>query len=431
MPHHVLEKIALLAVFCLAPPAIAAERIAVLTSYPEEVFARFEAAFEAANPDLDVTIVWRMPHDALPYLRGPGRGHVDVYWAAAYRNFATLAREDALSPLAADRSALPENIGTFRLAGPHDMFAAVEMAGFGLAFHPGHLASLGLPAPSEWSDVADPRYEGHVLLPVPSRVGFAPTLVDGILQGHGWQRGWDLLQRIAANARLVTSGATFLTEELVGHRGAVALGIDFFTRSAIANGSPLEFRYPSTGGLSFAQVAVLRDAPKPAPAARFASFLLSPEGQALLLDRDIRKMPVRPDVYVEDDDTWNPFTNDAPILRYDPDLGVQRAGLVAALFDALITDRHERAKSAWSALRDAKRRLGPDAPVAERTRLARVERMLCALPVSAAQARDPRFAARFDRRTDPDAAAGIAEITAGWRAFFDRQTDEAMRALVD
>lgn len=431
MQTRILKQLALVATCFLPLPAPAAEQITVLTSYPEEVFAKFEAAFEAANPDLDVTIVWRMPHDALPYLRGPGRAHVDVYWAAAYRNFTILAREGALSPLTPDRSALPVSVGSFRLAGPHDSFAGVEMAGFGLAFHPGQLGSLGLPAPNEWSDVADSRYEGHVLLPVPSRVGFAPTLVDGILQGHGWQRGWDLLQRIAANARLVTSGATFLTDELAAHRGAVALGIDFFTRSAIANGMPLAFRYPSTGGLSFAQVAILRDAPKPAPAARFAAFLLSSQGQTLLLDRDIRKMPVRPDIYTADDDTWNPFANDAPILRYDPDLGAQRAGLVSALFDVLITDRHERSKSAWSALRNAERRLGSDAPATERARLARVERMLSALPVTAAEARDPQFAAQFDRRTAPDAAARVAEITAGWRAFFDRQTDEAMHALVE
>lgn len=426
-----LRRLAIGAALLLSPLAGAADRVVVLTSYPEEVVSRFEAAFEAANPDIDVTIVWRMPHDSMSYLQGPGRGQVDVVWAAAYRNFMALAAMDAFNPLPMDGTTVPASAGPFRLAGPGNAFAAFEMAGYGLAFHPVRLAALGIAAPREWSDVTDPRYEGQVLLPVPSRVGFAPSLIDGILQGHGWQRGWNLLQRIAVNARLVTSGSTFLTDELRENRAAVALGIDFFTRSAIANGAPLGFRYPSTGGLSFAQVGVLRDAPSPDAAARFANFLLSREGQALLLDRDIRKLPVRPDAYAPDDDTWNPFANDDAPLRYDPDLGLQRAGLVTALFDVLITERHERLKSAWSALREAERRLGPGASSPEQARLARVESLLGTLPVSADEARDPAFAARFDRRADPGSVERAAAMVGEWRAFFDRQTEEAMRALAE
>lgn len=410
--------------------AFARDPVVVLTSYPEEVFAKFEAAFERAHPDIDVTFVWRMPHDAMGYLRDAGRGKVDVYWSPAYRNFVQLAADGALQPLPADLDGLPDRIGPFRLTSTDGRFTATELAGFGIAVHPGTLAAAGIAPPREWSDLADARFAGRVLMPIASRVGFAPTLYDGILQSHGWQRGWSLVQRIAANARLADAGGSFLEDELLAGRGAVALTIDFFARAAIANGAPLDFRYPSTGGISAAQVGVVRDAPNPATAERFTRFLLSDPGQALLVDRDIRKLPVRPSAY-RDSGGWNPFAaaDDAP-LRYDVDLGVRRSALVSAMFDVLVTERHANLRSMWEAVRAAESRLGPTASSADRARLDEAIRLLEALPVSADEARDPALTALFDRRRrDPSAAPRIAELEAGWRDALARNAAAAARLL--
>src|SRR5512147_2234892 len=67
--------------------------VVVVTSYPDEVVSRFEAAFEKAYPQWRLRIVWRMPHDALPTLRQPGPEGVDVYWTPSPRNFAILKSE--------------------------------------------------------------------------------------------------------------------------------------------------------------------------------------------------------------------------------------------------------------------------------------------------------------------------------------------------
>jgi len=409
----------------------AAERVVVLTSYPEEMFARFEAAFERANPDVNVELVWRMPRDALPYLREKAQGSVDVYWAAAYRNFVTLKGEGAWRRMQVDRNAVPGHAGPFPLADPEGRFEAVEMAGFGFATNPGELARRGLPRPQEWSDVADPRYAGSVLLPVPSKVGFAPNLIDTILQAHGWHDGWSLVARIAANGRLFESGSTSIVDEVGAGRAGIGLTIDFFARSAIANGVPIAFHYPSAGGYSAAHVAILRDAPNPAGAQRFVDFLVSHEGQSLLGAASIRKLPVRPDAYTPEIGTKNPFADpDAPALRYDATLGMWRYALVSALFDRLITQRHEALRDAWSALARAERELAAS-PVAW-VQLDAARRCLEALPVSAEEARDPTFLAIFDaRRRDAGADEAARMHEASWSEFFDRQTAEAVGIIAD
>ena len=423
--------LALLSCIGLLTDVHAADRIVVMTSYPEEVFSRFEAAFERSNPDVNVEFVWRMPHDALPYLREKAQGSVDVYWAAAYRNFVTLKAEGAWRAVEVDRSQVPGRVGPFQLSDPDRRFEAVEMAGFGLVANPAYLAERGLPVPGEWSDIADPRYSGVVLLPIPSRVGFAPNMIDTILQAHGWQEGWSLVSRIASNSRLLDAGSSFVTDELSAGRAGVGLTIDFFARSAIANGAPLAFAYPSTGGYSFAHAAVLRDAPNVSGAERFVRFLTSIDGQALLSTPDIRKLPIRPDAYTSDVGHKNPFAElDSPSLRYDPDLGTRRSALVSALFDRMITQRHEALRSAWATLTKAERDTAlagsPDAIA----RLVEARRLLEALPVGATEAGDPKLLAVFDqRRRDPQADAAAKEYEAAWTAFLDRNAAQATRVV--
>jgi hypothetical protein len=70
-------------------------RVAVVTSYPEEMMSRFEAAFERANSGVDVQFIWKQSRDALPYLQGAGREEADVYWAPSPADGAV----DGLGPL--------------------------------------------------------------------------------------------------------------------------------------------------------------------------------------------------------------------------------------------------------------------------------------------------------------------------------------------
>ena len=70
---------AALALAAWAPWLHAAPRrdITVLTAYPDAVVSRVEAAFERAFPHYRLRMVWRMPHDAGPYLLEQiGRAHV-------------------------------------------------------------------------------------------------------------------------------------------------------------------------------------------------------------------------------------------------------------------------------------------------------------------------------------------------------------------
>lgn len=385
-------------------PATATEKVVVVTSYPQEVITQFESAFEQAYPQYRLEIQWRQSHDAMTFLHQP-HAPVDVYWTPAQRNFAVLAREGAFRKLDVDLDGLPQRIGGFQIAGPDGYYTAVETAGYGMAYHPAELQRLGLPVPADWKALTSAAYDGHVVLPIPSKVGYAPMLVDTLLQGYGWEQGWQILEQISANAKLADAGATFISDDVGSGRVAVGLTMDFFAVSAIANGRPLSFIYPEKVGYSPAHVAIFRESTHLDGARAFAGFLLSETGQKLLLHPDIRKLPIRPAVYANKPiGYFDPFAAaQRATYQYDIATGIARQELLGAMFDALVTRQHEALKSMWATLRRAQQKAPGD------ERLQQALQHAYWLPVTPAQSADAQLQRLFIQRS-----ADTAKLEQQW-----------------
>ncbi|MDD2701009.1 MAG: extracellular solute-binding protein [Sideroxydans sp.] len=397
--------------------AVAAEKVVVISSYPQEVISQFEAAFEKKYPQYRIELQWRQSRDAMSYLHQP-HSPADVYWTPAQRNFAQLAREGAFRKLDIDLSGLPKRIGGFQISDPDGYYVAHETAGYGMAYHPAELARLKLPVPSDWKTLGDPAFDGHVMLPIPSRVGYAPILIDTMLQGYGWDAGWQVLSRIAANAALADAGATFITDDIGSGRYAVGMTMDFFAVSAIANGKPIRYTYPEKVGYSPAHVAIFKESANPEGARAFVRFVLSDAGQKLLFHPDIRKLPVRPAVYrAKPVDYFDPFAAAArATYDYDTASGLQRQELVSALFDALITRHHAELKAMHRALCKAEQKAPGDA------RLTAARRHANWLPLDATQVNDAALQQRFIQRNEQSAA-----IEKQWDADIAMHYAEATR----
>ena len=353
-------------------------KVIVMTSYPQEVVTQFEAAFEKQYPQYKLEVLWRQSRDAMAYFQDASQP-VDVYWTPAQRNFSQLERMQAFQPLDIKLDGLPASVNGFSLREGHHI--ATEIAGYGIVIHPQGLAAAGLAMPHDWRALADPAWRGKVALPVPSKVGYAPPLIDILLQGYGWQAGWNLLQEIAANSELVGMGSTFISDDIATGRLLAGLTIDFFTASAIANGAPLQFIYPDLTGYSPAHIAIMKQAANYQGAQAFASFVLSEQGQRLLFHPDIRKLPVRPSVYEgKPAGYFNPFANN-PAFTYDTKRGLARQEITNALFDAIITENLAELKQAIAAIQSASSRLGEHAP-----QVLQAKTLLQSLPIDEATA---------------------------------------------
>ncbi|WP_085316515.1 ABC transporter substrate-binding protein [Derxia lacustris] len=416
---------AALASACALPalrPALAATRqVRVLTAYPDEVLAAFEAGFERANPGLHVQWIWRMPHDALPYLSEPGQHGVDVYWSASPRTYAALKQRGALRRLGIDAAGLPDSIGRTRIADADGYYRATEVAGYGWASNDALLGQLGVAMPRDWPDLTAPALAGRIALPIPARVGFAPVMVDLVLQGWGWERGWALWSEIAGNARLVDRGATFITDEVGEGRAALGLTIDFFAASAVARGAGIGFGYPLHNGINPGAIAITAGATDAAAAEAFVRYVLSAEGQSLLATPAIRKLPVRPEVYrAAAAGSFDPFAAAAAGgMDYDNDAGRPRLGLIAALFQHWLIEDHAALVALWARVHAAER-AGRDAAAARAA--------LTAVPLDAAASAEPGLRRAFEQIEGGD-TRGPQAVTDGWRAAAAAGRAQAARAL--
>ncbi|VVE11320.1 Phosphoglycerate transport regulatory protein PgtC [Pandoraea iniqua] len=428
----------------VAPPKAASatqrETLTVLTSYPEEVVATFERAFEKQHPEIALQILWRQHRDAYDYLQGPKQGGVDVYWSPAVRNFADLGQEGSLRKLDVDLTGLPSHVGKFRISDPDGRFVASEIAGFGFMLDPAALARQGLPAPKTWQDLTLPRYRGHIMFPVPSRVGFAPTLLDVVLQAEGWDKGWALLSEAGANFVFAETGGAFASLSH-GMRApiSVAVTIDFFASSAIANGAPLTFVYPPGTGYSPAHIGILRDTPHLGAARTFVSFVLSDAGQRLLFAPDVRKLPVRPSVYRDaPKGTYDPFAANAATagVTYEETLGLARYSLDNALFDVFLTRRKAELTELWTRWHQlaGTEGNGTAKPVAsvDAVCLEKARTLLTQPPIDANTAADPALRATFDRRRqDPAAQTKASALEATWSQTLNARTAQVREWLAD
>jgi ABC-type Fe3+ transport system substrate-binding protein len=363
------------------------DKVVVLTSYPQETLSLFETAFEKANPGTRLEMIWRMPRDTMPYLLEPGSHGVDVYWSASARNYADLASRDMLAALPAD-PALPQDIGGFPIAEPKLLYRASEIAGYGFTCNRKALAERSQPCPKTWAALADPALAGRVLLPVPSKVGFAPLMYEILLQRLGWEKGWALIGEFGANATLFVPGGASISDRVAKGEQDVGVTIDFFAQAAAAGGAPLDFVYPDIVGFSAAHVAILSSAPHPEAARKYVAFLLSDAGQRILASPDIRKLPVRPSTYATlEAGYFNPFVEakNQPV-NYDLPVAQHRQALSSALFDVLVTDRQVALRDLWQSIHRAERVAGNDARALAIVKSSREAATW--LPVSAAQSQE-------------------------------------------
>lgn len=416
-----------LGAYCLPSSAARAddERIVVVTSFPEELTTRYETEFEKTHPGVHVQFVWKQSRDALVELSKPDQGGADVYWAPSLGNFPILRDRGAFRKLRVDRAALPGRLGDQLLSDPNGMFEAYDVAGYGVVVDPGVLRRRGVAEPKSWGDLASRDYAGQIVMPIPSKVGFAPALYDIILQAEGWDRGWALISEIAANAELLSTGNAPTSAVREG-RAALGLTIDFFAISAQANGQNISFVYPTRTAFLPAHIAIAASTRRYEAAKAFVDFALSKQGQKLLMEADSSRHPARPDAYEgKAPYVVDPFTlsKDA-FFSYDSEIGRRRPGLVSILFDLAVTERHAELVALWRAIHATEARLASTPDQEASTKVAKARLLACAAPVSAAEASDPAFLERFAGREAKDQA-----LTARWRAELSAARNEALQLL--
>jgi hypothetical protein len=130
---------------------------------------------------------------------------------------------------------IPDKIGS-SINDPEGLYRGQALAGYGLMWNTRYLQAHKLAAPKEWADLTKAVYHGHVATSSPSRSGTTHLTFETILQGEGWDKGWNQILQIAGNCAAVTERSFGVPDGVQNGQFGIGLVIDFFGLAAKASG---------------------------------------------------------------------------------------------------------------------------------------------------------------------------------------------------
>ncbi len=413
------------------------KEVVVVTSFPKELFENYKKAFEAKHPGVMVVINAKQTNAGVTYLQETkAKPAADIFWVSAPDAFQTLKSDGILekySPPKEILARIPARIGTFPISDPDGTYFGFAVSGYGLMWNKAYMQTHRIPEPKEWTDLADPRHYGHLVISAPSRSGTTHLTIEVILQAYGWEKGWALLLNSGGNMGSITERSFGVPEAVNTGQYGIGVVIDFFGLSAIASGFPVDFVYPSLTSVVPASVGIVKGGPNPENARAFVNFLLSDEGQTLLFSKEIARLPVIPALYDKAPAGYpNPFKMKLGGVEFNDKLSSGRRNVVNSLFDHVITFRHAELKAAWGAIYKADEAIakasGKDVGHAK-TLVAEARKLATSMPIDARKASDKEVNAAFRDKAKADAKSKLeTEWDTFAKATFARAKDMAEKA---
>lgn len=353
-----LWALALLAATPSAADESPADELRIITSYQADVVQPLQEAFERSHPGIRIRVLNKNTHAAVDEVLAGNDRRFDLFWASAPEAFVVLDKAGRLIDLG---------------HGPHADFAWSAVGWTWRGPRDG-------PVPQDWNDLLDPAFAQGIAMSHPMRSGTMHSLLETILQDRGWQAGWAWILELAGQLNTISARSFGVLEGVESGDFAIGLTIDFLALTRSDRG--LVFRYGRPVIIIPARIAALRGGTRPQAARAFMDFVLSAEGQRILLRSDIRRIPVDPDIRAELAESLHPEVRAALNFswsRYDPELAARRYWEVKQLFEAFVARDLLLRRDLWRRLRALEQ-----APQAERTR---IRRLLTWMPLTEHQAR--------------------------------------------
>ena len=412
-----------LTVFSVPFQALAAEKLVIVTSYPPDTTVTVGKAFTKAT-GIKVEMLKKKTTAGIKYLQASAANNTsDMFWASAPDAFEVLKGDGLLQKYKVKVTGIPEKVGSFPINDPEGYYKGFAASGYGFMWNTRYLKAKKLPVPKTWADLAKAVYHGHVGMSAPSRSGTTHLTVETLLQGMGWEKGWDLMKGIAGNFKTVTARSFGVPDGVNSGQFGVGIVIDFFGLSSQASGFPVDFLYPKVTTLVPANIAIVKNAPNPKAAAAFIEYLLSAEGQEVLLDPKIRRLPVNPKTYAKAPKGFpNPFKDKSigSAVKFDLKLSKGRYNIINSLFDVMITYRLDDLRAAAKAIQNAEAKAKGTAAM---KMIAEAKALVAKVPIGASKASHKDFNKIFKKKRKKKSV----KVT-GRQAEFEQAWDTEIKA---
>nr|WP_052384083.1 ABC transporter substrate-binding protein [Halomonas xinjiangensis] len=267
--------------------ALADDTLVLYTSQPNTDAQQTVDAFQAAYPEIEVEWVRDGTTQLMARLQAElssGVVRPDVLLIADSVTMESLKRDDHLAAYESEeREAFDEG-----MYDPEGYYYGTKRITTGIVYN-----TRAAEQPERWQDLTQPAYEGQVTMPSPLYSGAAlihlATLTDAP------ELGWDYYEALAENGVTAQGGNGGVLNDVASGNKAYGVIVDFLPIREAAKGAPVKFVFPEEGVSAVTEpVAIMKEAAHPEAARKFVDFVLSREGQELVLSQGY--LPGRNDV---------------------------------------------------------------------------------------------------------------------------------------
>ena len=276
-----LSLLAAAAAMALATSAYAKTTLTVYTALEADQVAAYKAAFEQANPDIEIK--WVRDSTGVvtaKLLAEKNNPRADVVWGLAASSLAILDKEGMLTPYApADLSKIDAR---YRSSANPPAWVGMDVWGATICFNTVEAKKQNLPKPTSWADLTKPVYAGKIVMPNPASSGTGFLDVSAWLQIFGEEKGWAYMDALHKNIGSYTHSGSKPCNLAASGEFPIGVSFDYRAAKLKADGAPVEAVFPSEGlGWEVEATAIVKGTKNLEAARKLADFSASREANEL------------------------------------------------------------------------------------------------------------------------------------------------------
>ena len=359
----------------------AADQLIIISPHPEGIETAFNVAFKPwyqRETGKEVNVEWIDRGGTVSdfrfieseFQRVPEGIDIDLVFGGGTDSFMKLADKDLLARHKLQESQLkriPTELFGIPVYDPEYEWYGAVLSSFGIMYNEEYRQLIGLPEVHTWKDLTHPKVIGQVGAADPRESGSAHMMYEIILQGYGWEEGFEVITKLGGNVRGFSAGSSTIPRDVATGQVIYGMAIDFYAYGKIAEVGADRIKYrlpPDAAVVSPDSIAILKGAPNMPVAQKFLEFVFSDEAQKLWVLKDtdpegpkwkggLNRASVIPELYDALGERCvvpNPFKLALTPIRYDAVKGGKRWDIISDLIGALVVDPHKELVSAWKAI---------------------------------------------------------------------------------
>ena len=260
----------------IATPAMANTTLMLYTSQPSEDAQATVNAFEQAHPDISVKWIRDGTTKLTARLaaeQAAGGASPDVLLIADSVTMESLKQQQLLMPYKSPEAKRYDTA----IYDADGYYYGTKLITTGIVYH--RQAPI---VPTSWQDLLRPELKNMTTLPSPLYSGAA--MIHAATLTSTPSLGWSYYQALKENGAMPQSGNGAVLSAISSGSKAYGMVADFMAIREKAKGAPIEFVFPKEGVSAVTEpVAIMKGTQHEAAAKSFIDFILSPQGQQLVL----------------------------------------------------------------------------------------------------------------------------------------------------